>query len=574
MIEQEARVTVRASNRPYTRDTQQCDAPPPYLTRILAACRAEPARTVLRWRELSLTGRDFAVCVAQAHTALLTAQEGHLAGPSTVGLLTEPNHPALLTYRYAAHLLGHSVVHLRSTNPGPDGALIDTAGQAEILGAWGARLLVVDEAHRNQADAIGRSLGGALRILTVGPMPGEAPSATGMASDLIVEPDARMSPDLITYTSGSTGRPKAVRQRWAAWNALVQQDASDLEAEHPVMLVVTPLSHAVGAMADAVLAAGGSLLLHERFTADAVLDAIGTHRVTRTYLAVPHLYALLEHPRLSHTDVSSLRALIYSGSPAVPARLDEARRTFGHCLVQCYGTTEAGRITALDPLDHAEPDLLPSVGRPFPGIDVRVCPPDGTTPLPDGSTGEVWVRSPYMMSDYPADPALTGRTLHDGWLRTGDLGHWDVYGYLHLTGRRDGVIKTAGVRVRSEEVARVLAAHPDVRDAVVYGVRDSDAMEHVAAAVAPHPGRHDAQALLTALARQAANLLSPQHAPSHLVCWRELPLTDNGKPDMGRITAPHGDPDVLTITEATDMADPAESEAADTNEPAEIPGGH
>ncbi|EFL19620.1 LOW QUALITY PROTEIN: AMP-dependent synthetase and ligase, partial [Streptomyces sp. C] len=108
---------------------------------------------------------------------------------------------------------------------------------------------------------------------------------------------------VVTYTSGSTGRPKGVRQPLAAWSALVLDDAAQLAAEKPVMLVVTPLSHAAGPMADAVLCAGGTLVLHERFEAPAVLDAVAAYGVTRTYLAVPHLYALLDHPGLPACDL-------------------------------------------------------------------------------------------------------------------------------------------------------------------------------------------------------------------------------------------------------------------------------
>ncbi|MEV7594012.1 fatty acid--CoA ligase family protein [Streptomyces sp. NPDC089922] len=556
-----------------------------YVSRVLDVLAARPDVVVVRWRDLELTGRRLRDAVLRARDALAAAGLPGPAGPPgarppCVGLLAESNHPALLAHRYAAHLLGVTVVHLRSANPGPDGVLLDPGAQAGILTENGACVLVVDPAHARHAEALRARTPDPLEVIVAGGLDDPAGDQDGdrdgdgvtrAARELpapVPSPLALERATVVTYTSGSTGRPKGVSQPLAAWSALVLDDSAQLAAEQPVMLVVTPLSHAAGPMADAVLCAGGTLVLHERFETAAVLDAFDVHAVTRTYLAVPHLYALLDHPGLAARVPGALRALVYSGSQASPERLARAREVFGAALVQCYGTTEAGRVTVLEPVDHWEHELLSSAGRPFPGVEVRVCAPGGgTRPLPDGATGEVLVRSPQMMTHYVGGgPGTRCEVLHDGWLRTGDLGRWDAYGYLHLVDRLDGVIKTAGVKVRPAEVARALLATGEVGEAVVHRVLDGDGGEHVGAAVTPAgtpagglaaAARTDPRALLGRLAAAVAEGLSPVHAPSRIALWSRIPLTDNGKPDLRRIGSPGGDPDVLAVAGPAGPVSPA-----------------
>jgi acyl-CoA synthetase (AMP-forming)/AMP-acid ligase II len=487
-----------------------------------------PRQTRIRGRAGSLDGAALVRSVHRAHDALRAAG----AGPGAmVGILTGPNHPLTFTARYAAHLLGAGVMYVRSVNPGSDLPL-PAAEQAGLLAECGVSVLVADPAHAGR----GAELAGLLPELSAVTVPDVETGTgtdTGAASDTPPAPTPA-APDcaVITYTSGSGGRPKGVRQSFAAWNRLVLLDAASLAGRPPErMLIVTPTSHTVAVMADVVLASGGSLVVHERFDATEVLAALAAERITRVYLTVPQLYRLLDHPDAARTDLSALRQLIYSGCVASPARLAPAVRVFGPRLVQCYGSTEAGRITLLDQLDHFEGELLPSVGRPFPGVEVRVRDPDTGAEVPSGATGEVQVRSPYAMTGYQGLPAESAAALlPDGWLRTGDLGHWDAYGCLHLVDRIGRVVKAAGVKVRPAEVERALLTHPAVADCAVFGMPDPDTGEAVHAAVVLRvPCEPDA------LRRYVTEVLSAAHAPTRIVRWPELPLTESGKPDLGRL---------------------------------------
>jgi fatty-acyl-CoA synthase len=282
-------------------------------------------------------------------------------------------------------------------------------------------------------------------------------------------------------------------------------------------------------MVDGVLAAGGTVILHEHFDPGEVLRAVDTHRVSWAFLAAPHIYQLLDHPDLATTDLSALRQVVYGGCPASPTRLAEAVRVFGPVLRQSYGTTETWGITALTPPEHLEPALLGTVGRPLPGVRVAVRDPDSGRDLAPGETGEVCVRSPSMMDGYWADPDLTATVLRDGWVHTGDLGYLDDRGYLHLVDRIADVIKAGGIKVHPADVEKALTAHPAVAQAAVYGARDADEVEHVYAAVVLRPDATGTT--VDDLRTHVAGTLSPRHAPDAITFCAGLPLTGTGKPD-------------------------------------------
>jgi fatty-acyl-CoA synthase len=175
-------------------------------------------------------------------------------------------------------------------------------------------------------------------------------------------------------------------------------------------------------------------------------------------------------------------------------------------------------------------------------VRIAVRDPESDAEVPPGEIGEVCVRSPTTMAGYlrPDSAGATDtRALRDGWLRTGDLGHWDRYGYLRLTGRVDNVIKSGGLKLYPAMIERVLLAHPAVHNAVVYGVRDHDYVERVHAAVEPHAGvRCDTGTL----AAHVAEALSAVHVPSVITMWDRLPLLGSGKPDQAAIRSRKGLP--------------------------------
>ncbi|MGW4022452.1 class I adenylate-forming enzyme family protein [Streptomyces sp. NPDC005009] len=504
----------------------------PYARRLLAALERDPTRVVVHRPDTAVTAGELRASLLGSAALLRSLR----VGPgTTVAILTGPNHPLMLSARYAVHLLGATSVYVRSMNPRTDTETFSLATQTELLRDLAVPLLLVDEEDEESA-ARGRWLARRRPGLTVRAIPR---TADGPGTAPPAEPPRPDDLAVVDFTSGSTGRPKMVAQRHGTREHLVGRLADGLDPRGPATLLsVTPVSHTTAPMADAVLCGGGTVVLHDEFDADATLAAIAEHRVTDAYLAVPHLYRLLDHPLVTSYDLSSLRRITYSGTPAAPERVRDAVRLFGDVLIQVYGTTEAGGISSLTPLDHREPELLGSVGRPFPWVRVEIRAPGTGTPLGRGQSGEIWIDSPTVSAGYLDDAELTAGTYRDGWLRTGDLGHWDPYGYLRLDGRVGDVIKHGGLKLDPAAIEAALLRHPQVRQAAVFGVRDEDLVEQVHAAVELHSGAGHTSCDLRGY---VAATLTPEHAPVSVSVWPELPLTPSGKPDRTRLrgaTAP------------------------------------
>lgn len=222
-------------------------APPSYARRVLAALARDPARAVLHRRDSTVAAGELRESVLGT-TALLRSRG---IGPgATVATLTGPNHPLMLSARYAVNLLGGTSVYVRSMNPRTDTQTFSLATQTQLLRELGVRLLLVDDRDEDSA-ARGRWLARRLPGLTVLPI---ARRADGRAQlpDL---PEPR--PDdvaVVDFTSGSTGRPKMVAQRYRTREQLVARLADGLDPRGPATLLsVTPISHTTAPMADAVL---------------------------------------------------------------------------------------------------------------------------------------------------------------------------------------------------------------------------------------------------------------------------------------------------------------------------------
>ncbi|MGN5631629.1 class I adenylate-forming enzyme family protein [Streptomyces sp. AC154] len=505
-----------------------------YVSEILSLLAAEPDRDVAYWRGQAFSGSDLIRSVTEIFRALRNSGVGK---GDMVAILVAPNSPEMLTARYATHLLGGAVSYLRTTNPGTRATVLPLDHQIQILRETEAVTIYADAEGSERATELADGSGIPVTRIAHGEREGAGRTDVADTPDAVSwEPSA---PAFIGFTSGSTGRPKGIRLSGGAWEATLSAWMElGREADCATILVSTPLSHGVAPLADAVLALGGALYLHESFDPEKFVDTVSESKeVSWTFMASNHVFQLIDHlsergirdpEAVAAAGLGSLKRIVYGGSPAAPARIAQAFRLFGPVLWQGYAATECGRITTLMPSEHGDPDLSATVGRPFPYVEIAVCNPDTGARLATGETGEVHVRSPQMMDGYHGDPELTARVLRDGWYSTGDIGFIDERGYLTLMGRVAHVIKVGGVKVHPIVLEAEILSHQGVRHAAVYSVRDEDGSEHIHAAIECDPAEvvevEDIRSGIT-------EALSPIHVPEKIHVLSVLPMNSNGKPD-------------------------------------------
>lgn len=196
---------------------------------------------------------------------------------------------------------------------------------------------------------------------------------------------------------------------------------------------------------------------------------------------------LTQFSELKRYDLTSLEQLGYGGSPMAPELIQRTREALPHLkLVQAYGLSETGFLTALLDHEHTE-ERLRSCGRPCPGIDVRVVDKSGKE-VPVGEHGELAARGANVMRGYWNNADETKQTFRDGLFRTGDFGYQDEDGYFYILDRLKDMIVTGGENVYSAEVEAVICEHPAVREAAVFGIPDPKWGEIVMACVVLRPG--------------------------------------------------------------------------------------
>ena len=336
---------------------------------------------------------------------------------------------------------------------------------------------------------------------------------------------------LLAYTSGTTGIPKGVEithRAIGAWFEMSRREPAETWSSDDVMLHVMPNFHLAGSFVPLpVLLHGATIAVLPAFEPAALLAAVARHRPTVTCLVPTAIQMLVTDPRAAGCDFSSLRRVLYAGSPIAAETLTRAISVLGCDLVQFYGTTEACLVTLLRPADHdvARTHLLASCGQPLPLVDVRIVDLDGAD-VTDGEVGELLVRSPAVFRSYWHRPEETAAVLIDGWYHTGDLGRRDQDGYYYLVDRLKDMIVTGGENVYSVEVERALYQHPAVAAAAVVGEPDEKWGERIVAYVVPAPGHAPAADDLIAHCRR---LIAGYKVPKQVVLVPSLPTTPSGK---------------------------------------------
>ena len=372
----------------------------------------------------------------------------------------------------------------------------------------GARVLLCDEPRWRQLEADLTASG--CQALVIGVAEGrDLPAGCAryeavLAAPLIEVPPVTVeadAPALILYTSGTTSRAKGVlsshRAVCQALTALEFQGAfSALGSPEriatimqsgyaPTLLMAVPLFHVSGLYAQFLLALRGGrrIVLMYKWDVDIALDLIRDERCTQFNGAPVMMQQLLASPRFGSADTASLFGMGLGGGASSRELLASmAERRPEAIGGSGFGLTESNGIGAAIGGDQFlyKPH---TVGWPLPVVDVCIGEhPD--RPLPAGSSGLIWLRSPTLMNAYWNLPEASAQTLRDGWLDTGDIGHLDDEGYLCITGRLKDLINRGGEKISAVEVEECACLIPGVTEAAAFAVADPLHGEAVALVIA------------------------------------------------------------------------------------------
>lgn len=279
-------------------------------------------------------------------------------------------------------------------------------------------------------------------------------------------------PALMVYTSGTTGRSKGAL---LTHHNLVSNIVALLHCwqwtESDRFLLSLPLFHVHGLCngLHGALASGCTTFLLERFNAEAVMALMHSQRTT-LFFGVPTMYErLLEAAEQGQRIPLSMRLFVSGSAPLSPETFERFRQVFGHEILERYGMSETLMITSNL---YAGPRGQGTVGKPLPGISVRIRKDDGSLAIEAADSGEIQVCGPNVMAQYWREPEKTSDSFEEGWFKTGDLGHWDDQGRLVICGRLKQLIISGGFNIYPQELINCLRAHPAIMDAVVIGVPD------------------------------------------------------------------------------------------------------
>lgn len=382
-----------------------------------------------------------------------------------------PNDLANFEVFFGAGLLGAIAVHLNTRLAAAEIAylLSDCAPTVLVHSATLAHL-VPDEGVRP---------GSLRRVLVVeegadgDPYPAAVAAASPLDDGELDGPVILDDPALILYTSGTTGRPKGAvlthgNLTWNTMNQLGHFDSLSTDRG----LCFSPLFHVVGLgqVTLPTLFKGGSVEVMARFDAGAVLEAIHARRIT-AFAAVPTMLQLMvEHPAWGGADLSSLRLVVYGGSP-VQERVAKAWLDRGVGVLQGFGMTEAAPGVTMA-IGEGSLDKPVSIGPPHFFTDVAGYASDTAVPLGDDPV-ELLVRGPHVFAGYWGLPDQSAAAFPaPGWFRTGDIVRRDADGWFYAVDRAKDMIISGGENIYPAEVEAVLVELDGVASAAVVGTPD------------------------------------------------------------------------------------------------------
>jgi acyl-CoA synthetase (AMP-forming)/AMP-acid ligase II len=476
-----------------------------------------------------------------------------VAGQLTQGGLLAGDRAALRAYSSAEFVVGLLAASRAGLVVVPLDPALPLADQHARVVAAGARVVLVDDDATDKPRAIEATQEPTVPCwpisVTLRPDAGALAAhvdTTAAAPAADATPDGLQPDDaLIMFTGGTTGTPKMVP--WTHYN--IASSVHDVIATyelgpHDATVAVMPLFHGHGLIAALLssLASGGTVLLPAsgRFSARTFAEDIRAACAT-WFTAVPTIHQILLErargadqagsPFYEHAQLRFIRSCSAALSPETAQAL---RTEFAAPVRSAYGMTESTHQVTSTSENQGE---LPSglVGRSS-GAQIQIVGDDGR-PCPPDAVGEILVRGRTVVRGYLDNSTATAHTFTDGWLHTGDLGSLSPEGELTLRGRIKELINRGGEKISPERVEGVLAGHPNVVEAAVFGVPDPLYGETVAAVIVPNQSTTPTTAELAEFCRQR---LAAFEVPATITMTDELPHTAKGSVDRRAVAERFG----------------------------------
>ena len=489
--------------------------------------RLREAPALARGQEVHATWGELSAQVAALAGALADDAAGPGLAPGDRVAILMANCPEYLVAQLGAWHAGLVAV--------PVNARLHREEVAHILEDSGTRLVVTDEAHREDVESLVERLPG-LRVLLA---PGPEWSALLAHAPLALVDRAPDDGAWLFYTSGTTGRPKGALLTHGNLLMASLSYYADIDKVEPTdsVLHAAPLSHGSGLYGLPHLARGAVSV----FPSSAAMDGTELLGLLERWPGLSFFAAPIMVRRLAADPalvaagpggLAGLKTIIYGGAPMYLADLEVALEVLGPRLAQIYGQGETPMtITGLSRADHADRDhprwreRIQGVGFPRTDVEVRVVD-EQDRELPAGEVGEVVVRGRVVMAGYWGQPEATAEALRGGWLHTGDVGSMDEDGFLTLRDRSKDLIISGGMNIYPREVEEALLTHPDVAAVAVVGRPDPEWGESVVAFVVPEAG---ASPTYDALDRACTERIARFKRPKEYHLLEVLPTNNYGK---------------------------------------------
>ncbi len=333
---------------------------------------------------------------------------------------------------------------------------------------------------------------------------------------------------MIVFTSGTTGKPKGACLTHTNFVHTCLHYLYALAIDSPQRsLLAVPATHIAGfgPLASVTLASGGTLVMAREFKVAPVLELMVREQVTYAVL-VPSMYQLFAMaPNIQDYDLSAWKYGIYGGAIMPPAVIERFSQIApGLRMINAYGATETCAVCTIMPPELTS-SAPASVGFSLECDEILIVDSNGES-LPDGESGELWIRGPNVSPGYWNNEEATRQSFVNGFWKSGDIGKRDVCGLIYVHDRVKDMINRGGFKVFSAEVENSLMEHPDIEECAVVGVPDPVLGEKTFAFVKRRAADLTGEALRAYLLAKIADYKVPDF---WLVGEEPVPRNQNGK---------------------------------------------